>query len=63
MWLPDWLYRALPFIYTLFGFLCLFAGSWMGYLGGCMLLVAALIIWKLRQVHRELRNGERPKPE
>ena len=63
MWLPDWLYRALPFIYTFFGFLCLFAGGWMSYAAGGMLLVAAFIIWKLRKIHRQLREGQRPNPE
>ena len=63
MWLPDWLYRPLPFIYTIFGLLCLFyTGSWMGYVAGAMLLMAALIIWKLRKAHKEMRKEQSSSP-
>jgi len=62
MWLPDWLYRAMPVIYTFFGFLSLFAGGWMGYIAGGMLLAAAFIIWKLRKTHRELRKEQSSGP-
>jgi len=59
MWLPDWLYRALPFLYTIFGLLCLlYTGGWMGYAAGIMLLAAAVIIWMLRKTHKAMR--ERP---
>ena len=59
MWLPNWLYRPLPLLYTIFGLLCLFyTESWMGYAAGTMLLTAALIIWKLRKTHKVMRKEQ-----
>ena len=63
VWLPDWLYRPLPFIYAIFGLLCLlFTGSWMGHVAGAMLLAAAVIILMLRKTHKKLRKDQSANP-
>lgn len=57
MWLPDWLYRTLPIIYTLSGFLCFyFSENWIGYVSGVLLVTAGLLVWKLRKECKEFRT-------
>jgi hypothetical protein len=57
MWLPDWVYRTLPFIYSCSGFLCFyFSENWIGYVPGALLLTAGVMVWKLRKEFKEVRT-------
>lgn len=62
MWLPEWLYRTLPVIYSLSGFLCFyFSDNGFGYLSGLLLITAGMMVWKLRRDFKEvgkLRPGK-----
>ena len=50
MWLPDWLYKALPFIYAVTGALAVCNGkNSTGQCSGALLFFAALLIWSLRK--------------
>jgi hypothetical protein len=57
LWLPNWLYGALPFGYILVGGATIFSlqGN-LAIVSGVLLIVAGIIIWNLR---REYRNAER----
>ena len=54
-WKPDWLYEAMPCVYSVTGIvtICYFDTS-VGY--GALLLTAALMIWMKRREHRNLGN-------
>jgi len=50
MWLPDWLYKTLPFIYAVTGALAVCSGNnSTGQCSGTLLFFAALLIWSLRK--------------
>jgi hypothetical protein len=50
MRLPDWLYKALPFIYVVTGALAVCNGKdFTGQCSGALLIFAALLIWTLRK--------------
>jgi len=50
MWLPDLLYKALPFIYVLAGVLAVFHGQNLpGRGSGVLLVFTAILVWKLRK--------------
>ena len=54
-WKPDWLYKAMPYIYSVAGLVTiLHFGSPAGYGAGALLLFAALLIWKMRKDNRSL---------
>ena len=49
MWLPDWLYNALPFIYTMGGLLSIYhANNIVGQGSGVLLIFAGFLVWNLR---------------
>ena len=56
-WKPDWLYEAMPCVYSVTGIvtICYFNTS-VGYGAGALLLTASLMIWMKRREHRRLRN-------
>ena len=62
MWLPEWLYRALPLIYAGGGAMMfhLSGDEFVGRLGGGFLFAAAILIWGLRLHAR--RNASRRQP-
>ena len=50
MWLPDWLYKSLPYIYSLMGMLTIYyAKHPVGYVSGVLLILTALLVFKLRK--------------
>jgi len=50
MWLPDWLYKALPHIYMAAGLLSLYhATNMIGKASGVPLILAALFVWHSRK--------------
>jgi hypothetical protein len=56
MWLPDWLYRTLPIIYSITGFLCFYlSDNWIGYVSGVLLVTAGLMVWNLRKQYKEVK--------
>jgi hypothetical protein len=60
MWLPDWLYELLPYFYALAGsvtILCMQTPA--GFGAGALLLLAALIILKMRSEYRNLKDTVR----
>ena len=57
MWFPDWLYRTLPIIYLLSGFMCFYLSeNWFGYVSGMLLITAGMLVWKLRKDYEEVRT-------
>ncbi len=62
MWLPEWLYRALPLIYAVAGAMMfqLSGDGFAGRLGGAFLIAAAILIWGLRLYAR--RDASRRQP-
>ena len=49
MWLPDWLYRALPYIYAAAGIASIYNGENALHVGsGLLLIFTAFLVWKLR---------------
>ncbi|MFM9914647.1 MAG: hypothetical protein ACKVOX_02475 [Rhizobacter sp.] len=50
MWLPDWLYESLPFLYAITAALCLFAleASFGSAISTAALSAAALTTWNMR---------------
>jgi hypothetical protein len=53
MWLPDWLYKALPFIYAIAGALAVYnGGNLIGRGYGVLLIFTAYLVWSLRKEHR-----------
>jgi hypothetical protein len=52
-WKPDWLYEAMPYIYSVAGIAAIFHfDSPAGYGAGALLLFAALLIWDMRKENR-----------
>jgi hypothetical protein len=50
MWLPDWLYKVLPLLYTVSGVFAIYhAGNLVGQGSGVLLILTALLVWKLRK--------------
>ena len=53
MWLPDWLYNALPFFYAGGGILSIYyANHPVAYGSGVLLILTALLVFKLRKDSR-----------
>jgi hypothetical protein len=49
MWLPDWLYKALPFVYALGGTFAIYsADNVVGYGAGALLVLTGFLVFKLR---------------
>jgi hypothetical protein len=56
MWLPNWLYRILPFIYSVTGLVCFyFSENWIACLSGVLLITAGIIVWKLRKEFKDVQ--------
>ena len=52
-WKPDWLYEAMPYIYSAAGIAAIFHfDTPAGHGAGILLLFAALLIWKMRKDNR-----------
>ncbi len=65
MWLPDWLYESLPFLYAITAALCLFAleSSFGSAMSTTAMSAAALMTWNMRRRARSstaLRQAHRP---
>ena len=57
MWLPNWLYEAMPFVYALAGILAILQVQTLaGYTVGALLLLAAVMILKMRLDNRNLKE-------
>jgi hypothetical protein len=64
MWSPDWLYKALPFIYALGGIFAIYsADNVVGYGAGALLVLTSFLVFKLRagnvakkQMHRRSKR-------
>jgi len=53
MYLPEWLYRMLPFAYILAGIaVAAKMDSAIALVSGALLVLAGLLIWKLRADYR-----------
>lgn len=53
MWLPDWLYNALPFVYAGGGMLSIYhANHPVAYGSGVLLILTAFLVFKLRKDYR-----------
>jgi hypothetical protein len=49
MWLPRWLYRAQPFIYSVGGVLAIYCSNHVvGYASGALLILTGFLVFKLR---------------
>jgi hypothetical protein len=58
MFLPTWLYAALPYLYVGVGFLVLGVMDHpIGHLGGATLVAAGIIVWLFRRRHRRTRTS------
>jgi hypothetical protein len=56
MWLPDWLYEMLPYVYALAGFsTATYFDSPIGYAAGFLLLLTAGLVWMMRRDYRQGR--------
>jgi hypothetical protein len=54
MWLPDWLYRALPNIYGLAGLITIYKfNTPLGISSGVMLILTACLIFAMRRDYRQ----------
>jgi hypothetical protein len=50
MWLPDWLYKYLPFIYAVAGlFSIYYANNLVGIGAGALLIFAGFLVWNFRK--------------
>lgn len=57
MWLPDWLYEILPFVYLIAGTVAIIQiNTFIGYVVGALLLFAALMIFKMRIDYRNFKE-------
>lgn len=57
MWLPDWLYEALPFVYVAGGLATIsHFDTPAGHGAGALLLFAALVILKMRNDYRNFKD-------
>jgi len=60
MWLPDWLYKALPFVYAVSGMIAVYSGgNFVGYGSGLLLVLTGLMVFKLRAGHATNRQKHR----
>jgi hypothetical protein len=54
-WKPDWLYKAMPYIYSVAGLAAIIHFDMpAGYGSGALLLFAALLIWMKRKKSRSI---------
>lgn len=57
IWWPDWLYESMPFIYAVAGLVTILRSDTpAGYGAGALLLLAALVILKMRNDHRNFKE-------
>ena len=68
---PDWLYQAVPFIYSTVGVVALiYADTPLGYVVGALLTLTACLIWMKRKTNqitgfrtkRVSKNAHNPEP-
>lgn len=58
MFLPDWIYRTLPFAYLVAGFVIVYMmDSFIGTASGVLLGFTGLLIWKMRSDYRREMAG------
>lgn len=58
--MPDWLYQALPYLYSGTGVLTIYSlPNWIGVFSGAMLISAGVIVWLLRVRYRRYRRDAR----
>lgn len=57
IWWPDWLYESMPLVYAAAGILAIIHfESPEGYAAGALLLLAAVVILKMRRDYRNLKS-------
>ena len=57
LWWPDWIYESMPFVYALAGLVTIFHSETpVGYGAGALLLLAALLILKMRNDYRNFKD-------
>ena len=60
MWLPDWLYEALPRIYAILGLVVVYNFETpLGYTSGVILLFTSCIIWFMRRDYRQANTHKK----
>ena len=60
MWWPDWLYESMPFMYAVAGIATIsHFDTLAGYGVGALLLLAALLILKMRMDYRTFKETVR----
>ena len=60
MWLPNWFYEMLPYLYVVAGFATAsFLDTPLGYIAGLLLLLTGCLIWMMRRDYRQGRIGNR----
>jgi hypothetical protein len=60
LWLPGWLYESIPFVYLISGIATIiYYSSLFGYYAGGMLIIAAVLILKMRIDYRTARDAVR----
>lgn len=57
MWIPNWLYNSLPYIYLIIGMLAIYlADHPVGQGSGVLLVLTTLLIIKLRKYYRTMNR-------
>ena len=57
IWWPDWLYESMPFVYAVTGLATIcHVDTPVGYGAGALFLLAALVILKMRNDYRNLKE-------
>ena len=59
MWLPDWLHNSLPYIYSAIEMLAIYSADHpLGKGSGVLLMITALLIFKLRKDYRAMYSSD-----
>jgi hypothetical protein len=60
MWLPDWFYELLPYLYAVIGFgTASYFDTPVGYGSGFLLLFTAGLVWMMRRDYRQGRINKK----
>ena len=56
MWLPDWLYQLLPYLYVVAGLIAInYFEVMTGYISGLLLIFTAGVVFLMRKDYRQNR--------
>ena len=60
MWLPDWIYELLPYLYASAGVVTIiYFETSLGYASGILLNFTAGIIWLMRRDYRQCMDNKK----